>query len=89
MEFDFKTNSIKKFSETYNISIKTTKKYLDLFKIEYPKRKKSGVTLKRDRFGRFKSNFNDNNNQIERKVTFEERKIRKPRKVSLFDAVGK
>lgn len=55
--YDFQAKSMKSFSDKYNISIKTIKKYLDLFKIDYPKRKKSGVTMKRDRFGRFNSNF--------------------------------
>jgi hypothetical protein len=61
--YDFEVNGMSKFSQTYGIPVKTIKKYLDLFNIEYPRepKKRSGVILKRDRFGWFISNFRNNN----------------------------
>jgi hypothetical protein len=51
-EWDFKTNSKKSFSETYNISIRTIDRYINKYNIDYEKRQ-FGVKLNRNKNGQF------------------------------------
>jgi len=51
-EWDFKTNSKKSFSETYNISIRTIDRYINKYNIDYDKRQ-FGVKSNRNKYGQY------------------------------------